>query len=428
MFKENLLMEIVADQQSLQNQDRNNHNNKMKYPTPIKINTQIEKQIYAMPKTTAPVEPQEDFFPNILFLKTHKTGSSSIQNILYRFSLKYHKNIAFPKIKTSSSFYYPQKFNLKMVTNEEKSVQVHCNHVAYNDDVLKVFDDSEDRSLKNLFKFTILREPFDTLISTYQYYRATDFGYCFKDRSLKEYLDQRAKESELGEIRKYNTPFCHNHNFFDLGYSMYESNETEINRIIQKVDEDLDLVLIMEKFWESLVFLRLALNLSLGEIISFKINSSKTSKTAIAIDTNKRKIQLKNKSKSKNNGLRSAEYYKYQNITRKVNLADTLLYDHFSKKFNQKIMNFGESRMAYEVQKLKQVSEDLHEKCQAKEVVPDGIGRHGKGVFTQKQKVPSHLVPYMPKQTVISAVVPGINDTHRLYWLLSDFLGKFKDK
>ena len=52
-------------------------------------------------KTTSPERQIDAKFDKILFLKTHKTGSSSLENMMMRIALKYNKTVARP-IQTNS--------------------------------------------------------------------------------------------------------------------------------------------------------------------------------------------------------------------------------------------------------------------------------------------------------------------------------------
>ena len=60
--------------------------------------------------------------------------------------------------------------------NAQNTVDILCNHVAYSDEMLKFVDTSGGRKV---FRFTILREEFSLLKSTFNYYRDYE-NYCFK--------------------------------------------------------------------------------------------------------------------------------------------------------------------------------------------------------------------------------------------------------
>ena len=134
--------------------------------------------------------------PIIIFHKTHKTGGSAIQNILFRLAYNRAVNIGWPKIenKTSSrdaaSIFYPQKFEEGFIGNLKNSVDILCNHVAYSNEILNyvnftsrsahnIDEDSEIIPKRKVFRFTILREAFSLLKSTFNYYRDYE-NYCFK--------------------------------------------------------------------------------------------------------------------------------------------------------------------------------------------------------------------------------------------------------
>ena len=106
--------------------------------------------------TTTSVKPT-DFYsnaPNIIFHKTHKTGSSSIQNIMYRLGLKHRMPILWGK-HGGTGIGYPASFNTRMVINKEKTARISTNHMRNSDELLKMFDER-----RGMFQFTILRHPY----------------------------------------------------------------------------------------------------------------------------------------------------------------------------------------------------------------------------------------------------------------------------
>lgn len=74
---------------------------------------------------------------NIMFLKTHKTASSTMLNILYRFSESHNLTVALPK---DSMFHlgYPWLFVARYVEGMEQNgplyhhFNVMCNHLRFN--------------------------------------------------------------------------------------------------------------------------------------------------------------------------------------------------------------------------------------------------------------------------------------------------------
>lgn len=125
-------------------------------------------------KTLPSVSTLPEDFPAIIFFKTHKTGSSAVQNILFRLSYYHNLTIGWPNTTESagSSLWYPHKFQDSFIKNRENSVDILCNHVAYNDELLKFLRTKSGGGkeyTRKIFRFTILREPWSLMKSTFNY-------------------------------------------------------------------------------------------------------------------------------------------------------------------------------------------------------------------------------------------------------------------
>ena len=70
------------------------------------------------------VKPVHD----IIFVKTHKTASSIVQNILYRYGTKHRLTFAMPA-NNGPRFSYPAVFNAIMVKPINKQINIIANHL-----------------------------------------------------------------------------------------------------------------------------------------------------------------------------------------------------------------------------------------------------------------------------------------------------------
>lgn len=122
--------------------------------------------------------------PPILFIKTHKTGSSTVQNILYRLALKHDLSVAFPAGSLANNFFWPNKFKTDYLQNDLRTVDIFCNHAVYSDDILKSFPRK-----RKVFKFTILREPSSLFKSTFNYFKTKVEGFR-KAGSMEKFLEE----------------------------------------------------------------------------------------------------------------------------------------------------------------------------------------------------------------------------------------------
>ena len=102
---------------------------------------------------------------NIMFLKTHKTGGTTIQNIILRHAKKRGLFVGLPLGK-DFRFRYDQgyRFHKQFMRSAPKGINILCHHMR--------FDKEQVASVmpKNTKYFTILREPGDLFASFFDYF------------------------------------------------------------------------------------------------------------------------------------------------------------------------------------------------------------------------------------------------------------------
>ena len=252
----------------------------------------------------------------VLFLKTHKTGSSTITNILNRYADKNNLTILAPKSLEFYSFDWPNKFRLGSAANTYTRPNILANHARYSRKSMNVLFPRE-----STVYLSILRHPVSQFESTFQY---MSFPYILGIVNLVDpldfFLDNPPSLSNIQDIaRKYPSLYLiRNSLFFDLGLDhRYYGNSTFIRRALKTLDEDFDLVLIMEYFDESLTLLRRRLCWDIDDVVHFKLNER--------LNKNKRRILTE----------RQIQKIKVWNN------ADMVLYNYFLEKFWQEINNEG---------------------------------------------------------------------------------------
>ncbi|CAB1348149.1 unnamed protein product, partial [Coregonus sp. 'balchen'] len=186
---------------------------------------------------------------HIVFLKTHKTASSTILNILYRYGDSRNLTFALPLNKHSQLF-YPFFFASHFVEGVRKVMP------------------------KDTFYFSILKNPVAMMESIFTYYKSIPAFH--KAHSLDDFLDNG--------WRDYNTSLPNNHYArniltFDFGFDNNVATETpgdletRAATAIGAIEQDFHLILISEYFDESMILLKRALCWSLDDVVSFKLNS-----------------------------------------------------------------------------------------------------------------------------------------------------------
>ena len=122
-----------------------------------------------------PLEEEEPFeaYP-VYFMKTHKTGSSTLQNIIYRYALTYNLTVGLPK---GDEVYLCKHRPIKANCTDEPdgNYQVIANHHVWSRFI--------DKALPTAKKITILRDPITQTISAWFYFPHAAMG--FKNNSKK---------------------------------------------------------------------------------------------------------------------------------------------------------------------------------------------------------------------------------------------------
>ena len=115
-------------------------------------------------------------------------------------------------------------------------------------------------------------------------------------------------------------------------------NEEEVAAKIEEVDSTFHLVMIRERFQESLVLMRSILGWSLDDIKNIKINARK---------------------QTEDNALKPETRAALATIMS----PDYKMYNHFKDKLDIMIESFGEKRMEEEVWRLEKLNKEVMESC-----------------------------------------------------------------
>ncbi|XP_065649689.1 galactose-3-O-sulfotransferase 4 isoform X2 [Hydra vulgaris] len=245
---------------------------------------------------------------NILFLKTHKTASSTVTSIFNRFADINNLSIAIPLY--NNMFRWPYSFSKNSVDFLRlrlKSANILCNHAVYNrNEFFKV--------MKTPFKtVTILREP------VLQFYSAFYYGNFTKSFQLQRYRDP--VEQYIKNPRKYYRYFrkigslhflLQNSQSFDLNFPRFSKRlyNNTFTDFLNYLNKSLDFVMISEYFDEAAVMLKDMLCWNYMDIIYTKKMTS--------VDLNYKTI---------------TPSINATTMIRSWNSLDVKLYDFFLKKF-----------------------------------------------------------------------------------------------
>uniref|UniRef100_A0A3P9JHZ6 Galactose-3-O-sulfotransferase 2 n=1 Tax=Oryzias latipes TaxID=8090 RepID=A0A3P9JHZ6_ORYLA len=287
--------------------------------------------------------------PPVVFLKTHKTGSSTVQNLLFRMGEKHGATFAFPSY--SYQFSYPDKFEADFVDElPEGSSQfdILCSHMRLNMEELKKV------MPPNTIYITILRDPVQTFESVFSYYTFSIPAFSLAKEAAKTMENRSALSVFLGTPESFWDPkspkngLGKNPMSFDFGLDLQHGNMAWSANLTALV-ETFHLIMIAEHFDESLVLLRALLKLELEELAYVHFNTRSAHSITSLDETTKARI-------------------------RAWNHLDMKLYDFSLKLFQKKVEEYGAERLKRDVDLLRASSSKIRQKCVAsKNVSPEEL-------------------------------------------------------
>ncbi|MBN3304663.1 G3ST3 sulfotransferase, partial [Amia calva] len=269
---------------------------------------------------------------SIAFLKTHKTASSTVQNLLFRFAERHNLTVALPMQSCDHQFCYPRPFSARFVHPHTMPPSIVTSHLRFNRSELR-------RLMPNdTLYVTILREPAAMFESLFSYYN--QYSQSFKqvpNGSLEAFLAEPLRYYRHDE--KYSM-YAHNTLTFDLGGDKdWPASDTAYTvRFIAEVEEVFSLVMIAEYFDESLVLLRRLLSWELEDVLYVKLN-----------------MRTPGSKHTLGAGLPAK--------IRAWNALDAQLYDHFNASLWRKLEALGSECVAREVRQLRRARDKLVRGC-----------------------------------------------------------------
>lgn len=271
---------------------------------------------------------------DVSFLKVHKAGSTTVMNIFLRFAIEHNLNIVLPKRAEGFGFNYlgygttVHKDRIVPLPANE-SYNILCNHVVYNKEAFRSILPADTMYIG------ILREPTSHFVSAASYY-----GFYRQLRKQFNLGDASAISAYLKQPKSYKIPngYVNNRMSFDFGVPKYQFyNERFVTDYIQELDRDYSLVMMMERFPESLVLMRRVLCWDTKDILYVPLNARKSGPEFQLTEENKINLQA-------------------------YNSADFKLYAHFKAKFDMIVEGLGDE-FRDEVKSFVRIQESVKTFC-----------------------------------------------------------------
>ncbi|KAJ8039000.1 Galactosylceramide sulfotransferase [Holothuria leucospilota] len=249
---------------------------------------------------------------SVVLVKTHKTASSTIGSIIGRYGVE--RNLTFALPRNSNSMFGDVPFRSTMLLSSPSNGGFHLliSHVPFNRTTV------QDVMKPEVKYITILRDPVAQFYSGVHFFKLNDFFNISKDIYAQNF-DIKAFLRRISECETYACRVIYNGQMFDLGLltnTFSDMSMASIEDKIQKIEKDLDLVLIQEYFDESLLLFKKLMCWEFKDIVYL---SQKVQDTHVSPPN------------------------KHAGIIRAWNYVDALLFDHFNKSLWIKINQYGPS-------------------------------------------------------------------------------------
>ncbi|NXM85836.1 G3ST2 sulfotransferase, partial [Oenanthe oenanthe] len=207
---------------------------------------------------------------DIVFLKVHKSASSTVMNILFRFGETHNLTFAFPQgggFQLSYPYHFLARFVQGFSPHSPRRFNILCHHMRFlQPEVQKVVPSSA-------VYFSILRNPVQLMESSFVYYKgASAFS---RVRSLEEFLRQPQRYYDPSRGDRH---YARNLMTFDFGFNPDGDVSPErVQLMLRAIEASFDFLLISEYFDESMVLLKEMLCWDLDSVVSFPLNSRDSS-------------------------------------------------------------------------------------------------------------------------------------------------------
>ncbi|XP_063683618.1 galactosylceramide sulfotransferase-like isoform X2 [Bolinopsis microptera] len=281
---------------------------------------------------------------NLMFIKTHKCGTSTIVDVFYLRGVRRRLNFVMN----------PYQHNLKnldghLLPPRPGSVyNMQCQHGTFQPDAEHTIMPKET----SLYS-TIVRSPVSQFKSAFSFFGAEGkmqkkYGHLSIDALIGHYLDEYPEPTE----NKASAGRILNSVAVDLGWNTFnrrnlgQTLQEKINAFIEHLDQEMDFVMITDRMNESLILLKEYLGWNMTDIVYLNRMVSSKPKVTMSEETKARILQ-------------------YQVI-------DAQIFDQFNKTFELHLDRVGREKVASQVKEFEEMRESFENKCFNKDKTING--------------------------------------------------------
>ena len=283
---------------------------------------------------------------NVIFIKLPKTGSSTIRSLIAEnFAVNDNLTVIATGREKFRRFPYTTPFRSCMYKSTPWSVYRRQSNVFARHAILdtKEVDGMVGPGAK---RFTVLRDPvtlFGGLVD-----QASKCWYSWPQTcTFHTYVEQKGEGCFLG-LSELGFTFINTQARLlsvDLGIKPHE--EERLEEAIKKLDDYFDVILIFERFAESMILMKDLLCLSWNELARAGFRRNARS------EEQKRKYAL-------------SEYQKQR--VREMCYLDAALHKYFTKKFDERVKAYGTERMARDLVTFHEKYKEWNDHCSSSQV------------------------------------------------------------
>jgi galactosylceramide sulfotransferase len=267
---------------------------------------------------------------NMVFAKTHKTGGTTVTNMLLRHAEKYNLDVALPIEYHWELGGYPANFDKELVTPKQQHYNLIAHHMRFNKTAIQnLVNPTSDY-------FTILRDPASNFESSFGFFKDYPFtSWLDENRNINDFIDNPEA------LYNKNTPWyfrAKNYMSFDLGFNHEDNSNEYISYVINEMEKDFKYVMITDRYEESMILLKNMLCLDYDDIVYLPLK--------VRTDNDRKILSPEASAKIK-----------------KWNRLDTAIYEYYSQKFEQLTVLYGKEKLAKEVKILQEKLKDVEARC-----------------------------------------------------------------
>lgn len=269
--------------------------------------------------------------PPIMFLKTHKTGGSTVANILHQMVDCRRMRVMLPQdnIFLGWPWSFPGRDNALKMGPAAHQFDAIMNHAVLNASL------AQEYLKPHPFFVTVVREPVEQVISSKNYFH--------QEASWDFFLHRSAVDTDLSTL------FHRNPQALDLGWydfvggsTDFDTNQSKIDEWITTLDNYFNSSIITEYMDEGLVLLSHQLQVDLEEMTYVKMKDN-TKNKVLPSESQRRQIAA-------------------------LNAVDSALYAHWNRSFWQKWTSGNMSQLHSDLVKLRRLNEELSDACHRHDV------------------------------------------------------------